>query len=328
MNGEGEGEAHEVRLDAAADWFARMRGPEAELVRPAFKAWLADSRNAEAYAEIEQIWEESAGASVRPEACSPVNARWSWQSYALAAAFAVMALAAAVLLAAYSAGALRPGAGSSGTYASRIGQIRTIALPDGSMVTLDTASRIDVHYTAAERRIVLRDGRARFAVAHESARPFVVLARDRRVTARGTMFDVRLDPAVVEVTLFSGAVDVETEVATGQGTKPFRLTPGHKVALQPGGTMPQVVPLVADAGQWVSGLLPADGMTLADVVAEANRYSAAPIIVADPDIGRLRVSGAFRPGDAEALATRLAAALDLTVTRQSDGHILLSRVRL
>lgn len=321
---EGE-EAGEVRLDEAADWFARMRGPDAKSARPAFEAWITDPRNAAAFAEIEQIWEVSAASRVHRRVDAPLAAGWTWQGYALAAALALAVLAAAVMLTGYNKDSLLRGVRPSRAYISQIGQIRTIDLPDGSVVILDTASSIDVLYTGRERRIALRNGRARFAVAHDAARPFVVVARDQRVTARGTLFDVRLDPQSVEVALFAGAVDVESETAAQKPPAVIRLTPGHKLVSQRDKMNPPVQILPAGADEWVSGLLPAEDMTLADVVAEANRYSRTPISLSDVGTGQLRVSGAFRPGDAEALATRLAAALDLEAVKRSDGSILLSR---
>jgi len=80
-----------------------------------------------------------------------------------------------------------------GQYATRIGERSTIRLADGSVVTLDTASRVSLDLTTANREVHLLGGQANFEVAKDKARPFVVYAGDRRITAVGTAFDVRLD---------------------------------------------------------------------------------------------------------------------------------------
>ncbi len=96
-----------------------------------------------------------------------------------------------------------------GQYATRIGERSTIRLADGSVVTLDTASRVSLDLTTANREVHLLGGQANFEVAKDKARPFVVYAGDRRITAVGTAFDVRLDQREVCVTLVDGKVSVD-----------------------------------------------------------------------------------------------------------------------
>lgn len=321
------------RKDQASEWFARMRGPEAEASRHAFDSWHADPANARAYAEIEAIW-SLAGAS-RPGESRPQSGRgtpqasdWgaatrSWKGPVLAAA--AVALAVVVIALLLSGYGLPDRHGQPlAAYASKVGQIRTVVLADGSRVTLDTASRIVPSFSGRERRVTLVGGRGRFAVAHDEERPFIVIAGHREVIARGTVFDVRFDGRNLEVVLLEGKVDIEPSGHVASRGTPIRLTPGRRAVIDEGGKGPriEVAPQVAS---WTEGMISADGMPLADLVREANRYSEAPIVLGEPKLGGMRVTGAFKPGDAEALGAALAEALDLSVGTHPDGSVMLAR---
>jgi transmembrane sensor len=89
------------------------------------------------------------------------------------------------------------------------GERLNISLDDGSQVTLNTRTELEVTLTARERYIHLIHGQALFDVAHDHNRPFVVEADSRRFIAVGTAFDVRLDAGSVELTMLEGTVRVE-----------------------------------------------------------------------------------------------------------------------
>ncbi|PZU19615.1 MAG: hypothetical protein DI584_18095, partial [Stenotrophomonas sp.] len=93
-------------------------------------------------------------------------------------------------------------------YASAVGEQRSIALADGSMVTLAPASYIAVRFSAGVRDIELRDGEATFDVAHDSSRPFRVHAGDNTVQAVGTRFTVNRLPSGTLVAVSEGKVKV------------------------------------------------------------------------------------------------------------------------
>lgn len=317
--------ARQARIDEATDWFARLHAPEADRVRTEFESWRADPANARAYSEIERLWAVTGTGKVRPVPQSPpIRSRQPWIRYAIAATLAILALGLAVQLKGYDALSVQPRPTAT-RYASQVGEIRTINLPDGSTVTLDTASQLDIGYSDDERRVTLHAGRARFAVAHDASRPFVVSAQGKSVIARGTLFDVRIDRDAVEVTLLEGAVDVERRSDTLAPQRLARLSSGQRVKLDSDVTSAVIQPVSSDVEQWPSGLLPAHAMPLAQVVAEANRYSRQKMVLAEPALGSLRVSGAFRPGDAVALAEKLSAALALSATIRADGTIVLAR---
>jgi transmembrane sensor len=185
-------------------------------------------------------------------------------------------------------------------YVTPIGGVASIPLVDGSQITLNTASRIRVALTENERRIELDTGEAYFNVAKDPARPFVVHAGNRRVIAVGTQFSVRRDGDRVDVIVTEGKVRVENT-----DTRDNLETPDRGTVLVAAGaiahagrdeirvqTNPQT--RIEAALSWRSGYLTFDETTLADAVAEFNRYNTRKIFIADPSLASLRINGKFR----------------------------------
>lgn len=321
--------ARDLVREAAASWFARMRGPNAERHRAAFEAWAATPAHRAAFDRMALRWEQSGlvghtpsgqARTGLPDARPPSRTLF----YAIAAAIAGLVLSGLLF-------AVLPMPGqkqSAPQLAARdlstpVGTIRRLTLPDGSVVTLDTASRIELAFTASERRVRLLAGRARFEVAHGQARPFIVAAGAGEVVATGTMFDVSLIGARPQVRLIQGSVAVRTLAAGAPRVVIAKLVPGQAASLGEPDARPQT--LAAD--RWVGGMLSYDNVPLAEVLAEANRYASAPITLADPDLGKLRVTGGFKAGDQRAIAEALAAGLGLKVEAGAGGALRLARRR-
>jgi transmembrane sensor len=203
--------------------------------------------------------------------------------------------------------------------ATQIGEIRTVSLPDGSRVTLDTGSSIRVAYTDRERRVDLLAGRARFDVVHNGRVPFRLVARGMTVTDRGTVFDVDVthDPAV---RLIEGAADVSTASnARMAAPRVVHLVRGQTVRFAP-------VPKASDRpipAQWVNGRQTFDDVPASDVVAEANRYSNVRIEVADPAAGAQKVFLDVDVRNPHSVAAQLASVLKLEVDESEPGRIVL-----
>lgn len=308
-------------------WFARMRAPHSDADQVEFEAWRADPDNAEAYALAEDNWVLSDGvppeylAAHRKAADAPAppatNARW--------------ALAAALLLAVSLAfgWVLFGNRGSEPIVAgNESGEMR---LEDGTRVTLTDGARIEAKYSLEERRIYLSGGRARFEVAHDSARPFRVEAGGSETTALGTVFEVDLTGRLPVVHLIEGSVEVR---ATTKPQAPIRLRPGQRAAIEneapvlietepAGQTATMVNPVGKVAGP---NLLLAEGLPLGAVIDRANRAGGAKIELGDTAIGARLVSGRFDISDARALARQLAAALDLDVKEQAGGYVLMPKI--
>jgi transmembrane sensor len=178
-------------------------------------------------------------------------------------------------------------------YSTAIGERSTIALEDGSTLVLNTATRLRVDFTRSARNVTLLSGQALFEVASDARRPFTVQAGDRRITALGTAFDVRVEAGVVRVTLLEGRVAVEEP---GRPANREELTPGQQLLAASRGAATVRHADVERVTSWRDGRLVFENEPLAGVVAEVNRYSNRKVVLSDPALGELRISGTFRIG--------------------------------
>lgn len=168
------------------------------------------------------------------------------------------------------------------------GESRVISLDDGSRITLDSHSAVDIAYSTATRRIRLLEGRAQFDVAPAPGRPFLVEADGGMTRALGTTFIVDADSTGVGVT----AVRHTIEVAKGSGRAV--LQPGE--AIRYDGRLGQRTQAAPDADAWTRGLVIFRDAPLADIAVSLQRYTDRRIIVWGAARDR-RFSGVIRTAD-------------------------------
>lgn len=304
--------------EAAARWFTRRRvsdGLGADEAA-AFEAWLAAAEeNRAAYRRAEDRWnifEDCRGdrtiKALRQAALDAAPARPRWVPYGIAAGLAALVVAASVLLMGErnvggSGATADAGAFGVPDYATGKGERLHGNLPDGTIITLNTASAIDVAFAEERREVRLLSGEAYFEVARDADRPFIVEAGGRRITALGTAFNVRLD-GDFQLTLVEGKVAVDGDVTVqaraaadaSRTPMPSRLvlTPGQKLVAAAEGTRLVEGAPVARELRWRDGFIEFEAEPLANAVAEFNRYALTPIVVEDARVAELRISGVFR----------------------------------
>jgi transmembrane sensor len=213
-------------------------------------------------------------------------------------------------------------------YETAVGERATISLPDGSTATLDTHSALDVAYSSNERGIRLIRGQALFEVAKHKTTPFQVYAGNRRITAVGTMFNVRLDGTRLRVALLEGKIRVAVQ-RPGDFSAPIEqvtMSPGEVLEALPAAPMIVKVADAYRAASWREGVAVFVDTRLADVVAEMNRYTAMPIAIDDPATGELRISGVFKTGDPDRFAESVAKVFPLTADHTPAGEVVLRAV--
>lgn len=219
-------------------------------------------------------------------------------------------------------------------YKTDIGERRAIVLADGSSIELDARSEVRVHFYRAERDIDLVDGQALFHVAKDGARPFVVQSNGTEVRAVGTQFDVDRRSRGTTVTVVAGVVAVVPQrrsrtigfPASGPDGVPGAtlLKAGEQVtATGKVMTAPTRVD-VAAATAWLNSRLVFDGTPLMDVVDAFNRYNRRPILIEDPQLRGLEISGAYSSTDPTSLIRFLQAQPDLRVI-ETDDSVLIGR---
>jgi transmembrane sensor len=201
-------------------------------------------------------------------------------------------------------------------YASVSGEVKELQLPDGSDMTLDADSGAIARFSKKERIIQLQRGRAYFAVTPDASRPFTVLAAGQRIVVVGTRFDVNLVGDGLTVTLLEGRVEVES---TDSARAPVTMEPGQQFVRRGGNaTLRNAGEGSENAVAWRTGFINFDDQPLSDAVAVMNRYSSDQIVINDPAVAALRLSGQFRAGETQRFADTLADMHDLRVVRQEN----------
>jgi len=308
----------------AAAWFVARRAEgltaaEEELL----SAWLAAGEDhVRALDRADRAWGWFAGAeghevldAIRAHALAPARrGRASWRPAAAAALLLLLVGASLMLWLFRGPGGPGPGPRPADViYASAPGEVREFRLPDGSTMTLDSGSRAVGH---GERSVELARGRAFFAVAANPSRPFEVTAGDRSVIALGTRFDVALAAGTLTVNLLEGRVTVGP---SDGGAAPVTLEPGQRFVEQGGrATVRTIGAGLESATGWTRGLLHFDDATLAEAAAQINLYSREPIVIRDPEVAAMRISGEFRAGDAMRFAAAVAELRPVRPVRRAD----------
>lgn len=317
----------------AAGWFARLRADDvSESDRRAWQQWMAeDARHRAAYERIERLWSAAGEHAQHPRIAERLRdavampaprrrgyAGYAWGAAALAAALALAAIAPMLLR--------RPVADTQ--YLTRIGESRTVALADGSRVSMDTDSRISVDFSGAQRRITLDRGRAYFRVAR-SSRPFLVDTDSGSVRAVGTEYEVYRRDDTIEVALVEGRVALLAARSGDAGQAALgMLDPGQRARFgkhQPLQRLDAGTP--AAPPTWLSGKLLFEDQSLAAAVAEFNRYSLRPIRLSDERMARLRVSGVFRSDDPQSFVEALETLYPVVASESAKGEIVIAERR-
>ena len=281
-----------ARLKAAAGWYAELQD---ETLTPdvwqRFLIWERDPANAAAFRQVEAGLETLDRTRFsRPARAVPARRVAIWAGALAAAAALVAGLVVVRLPDRETPGQIAPAAE---TYATGIGQRREISLADGSVVTLNTASRLEVGYSGTARAVTLLEGQALFEVAPGQV-PFVARAGESLTTALGTEFDIRLRPEGAAITLIEGAVKVSRD----GDARSDRLAPGQKLVFR-GGEVRITDVDAAEAASWKTGMIRFRDVPLAEAIEEMNRYSETRLSVPDPVLAGARFSGVFPAGDQE-----------------------------
>ncbi|MGD1955949.1 MAG: FecR domain-containing protein [Sphingomonadales bacterium] len=308
---------------AAHDWQLKLSAPPvnpADLM--AFEQWRnADPRHEDAFNRASAIYEAfgdlapaDINADLRPQpsvsrlTSNKSSARRIWRPSLSQAFFGAGAVAAAIALffmvQTQKTAVPQTVFVASQTSATPVGVTQTVTLSDGTRVVLGAASQLVTRFTDGERTAELVTGAAFIAVTPDANRPFSVAAGLLTATVLGTAFDVRKAGDVVRVGVAEGKVIVShphvlVGVATG-GQRTHTLTAGMHVAAHAYDGLEDVTASSADAiGQWREGRLVFYNASLAEFVADANRYSKLSVRLADGLAlsTRCRISGAFDAND-------------------------------
>lgn len=341
-------ESRERHEQAAAAWLLRQdAGPWTGQDAAAFETWMAQSAgHRAAYYRFKGAWQEAGrlGALLGPGAVRAGTAAFADALEAMEAPdgpdateagarrrprrrLPRLAIAAGVAclvgLAALTYRLLPP----SDVYATRVGAMEMVSLPDGSRLTLNTDSRLRIDMDANRRRVQLRQGEAFFEVAKDPLRPFVVEAGDKRIVAVGTAFSVRRSGSEVQVVVSEGRVRVETADRPAEVLQAPLLDAGMVASTQGEAVLVQArSPVeIAQNLSWRTGQLVFRDTPMAEAVAEFNRYNTRKLVVEDAAVEGLRVGGIFRANQLDAFVSLVQQGFPVQARAEDDRIVLTVR---
>jgi transmembrane sensor len=206
-----------------------------------------------------------------------------WRAVRIVAAISVAVAAIALTVS---------GTNSTKEYTTAIGEQRTAKLDDGSLVQLNTDTKISVTLSKSRRDIRLIRGEALFLVEHEPSRPFFVSAEKASVRVVGTSFNIRDRIDAVDVTVVEGAVQVTANEAIAENqhstaAEVTRVSAGENARVASGKVVTSPVIDVAETLSWRERRLVFHEATLEDMAREFNRYNKAQIKIVGSAASRI-----------------------------------------
>lgn len=334
--------------EQAAAWLTRLKEPMSLEDELALELWL-DSHpdHQSALASVTSAWRAAGEAADLPELIAAradaleamhksgrrrssirILLRWAAPS-ALAACLLVAILASLPLFF------------TGETYATGVGERRVVALTDGSRISLDATSSVEVRYDDERRALHLLGGRVRFDVAKDPRRPFIVTAGGRTVVATGTAFSVELIQAEMRVLLYEGSVAVLEGGPADQAPRHVMLDSERRLpadrSLAPGTALAVAIAPRAAARvepidtvrslSWEQGQLVFSDDPLGVAVERVNRYARTKLSITDRRVAELPVSGAFNAGDTESFVDGVSALYGLRASLRGDTIVLELRTK-
>ena len=305
--------------DDAARWFVRLQEPAVSAdEQQRFDAWLNQHpQHRDEFQLLQGLWTAAdllpaprlkALAETRPAR----RERRPLLRYAVAASVLAVALGLGLF-----SGLNHPG-GYSAEFSTALGERKHVALPDGSVIDLNSRSRLQVRYDTDRRLIELSEGEAMFSVEHDSARPFVVEAGSGKITVTGTRFDVRRDVTQTRVAVEQGTVKVQGHDAPDNEF--INLTAGLGTHVDAQGKVAAAYAVnPAELTAWRGGKLVFNNARLSEVAAEVSRYREQPLTVSNPDVANLRLTSVFKSADTDALLKALPSILPVAIRTLADG---------
>lgn len=252
----------------------------------------------------------------------------------------VAGLAAALVVAAGVWWMNPPRGAPTQRYVTAATRQQQVALVDGSVLNLNVSTQVQVALTPETRRVTLTAGEAHFAVAHDTARPFIVSAGGVSVRAVGTAFSVRLGEQGIEVLVTEGRVEITRDRSPNDGAAAAALPAAHPmlvagertlIARDAPTTEAKVERVSADvlqaAVRWHSQVMTFTDLPLRDAVILFNRRNPQQLILADAEVGERKIGGTFAADQVESFVRLLVQDGDILAERGEDQQILLRHAR-
>lgn len=330
-----------VKLQASA-WVSRLNRGLSEEEKPQLIAWInqdpahhqAIYRVATFFDNISELEELNGVFSLEPQ-----SNFWS-QKYI----FSIFTLIVLFSLSAYliadwiQNNQFKP---APSIYMTSVGESKNIDLPDGSILSLNTNSKVVVEYSAHFRQIRLDYGEAKFDIKEDANRPFSVVSGAKNFTALGTIFNVeKQNEYDMELLVTEGQVLVSENVndaeqlnaliksESGKANSKAIINSNEKLKVINARQVVTKQLSNAEISQelaWQSGMVVFDGQSLEQVLKEVSRYTNVQFEILDQHLANIRVAGTYKTGDIDGLLSTLEQNFDVKYNYQATNSIQLSR---
>lgn len=191
-------------------------------------------------------------------------------------------------------------------YRAPLGEQSELTLADGSRIWLKSGSACNVSINDAQSCITLVLGEIFVETAQHAGRRFIVETAQAQLQALGTRFNVRQGTERSLLSVYEGAVAIQTQAGTTQTLQAGEQAYFSHHQIEP------VSPVSPTQEQWTQGILLAKHMPLAKLVDELRAYQRG-FISMDEELATLPVLGSFPLQDVERSLQMLSAALPLRI---------------
>lgn len=302
----------------ASAWLFRLRADDltpAEQQR--FAQWLAATpQHVAAWDEAQALF----AALETPARTLRQHAGRADQGHSSRRLGTAMRAVAAVLLCAVLGWLLQPSLlqNLQSDYHTNTGEQRQIQLADGSRVLLNTDTAVTVDLADNLRRVRVLRGEAFFEVTHAPKRPFWVVADETQAKVTGTAFSVGFSNKNVAVTVAEGLVETST-----QAGRIVALKAGESASYQGSAFMGVQTIDLQKALAWRQGQMVFVQATLAEVVAQINRYRPGHLMITNKTLKNRPITAVFSVHQLDSAVSALEKTLGLRARRLSNYFILL-----
>jgi len=333
--------------EEASNWFVEMRVGDVDAAgRRRFDAWIRKSpEHLRAYLEVSEIWDDAslvdatrsgssdqliakarAGAEIVPFEGTPPKPPLALEMTRLQPGVARRrwAAVAAGIMTAVLASVLGYQHFHRVEYSTGIGERCAVTLADGTRIDLNSRTRLSVHFTGKQREVELLEGQALFTVAKDPQRPFLVQSGSLSVQVVGTAFDVDQRDHSTAVTVVDGRVAVSS--AGVDSVAPVLVDAGEQV-IAPVHAVKRLraAPVnISAATAWTHGELVFEGSRLADVIQEFNRHNERQIVLGDPVLSDMLISGVYASTKPDLFLRFMRAQPHVLVAESPDGIVITS----
>lgn len=284
--------------EQALAWFARLQDSHvSNSDKTAFAQWLTENpAHQAAFNRIEQLWQSPAlNQALNHYAVIPfpvTRKRNQAMRWATAASIVLMCGYLAI-----ASGVINRW---QADYVTATGEQRRIELADGSAMILNTDSAVRLNFSESQRGIKLLQGEVFFEVQPDKTKPFIVATEQGTVRVVGTRFTVKTGETT-QVDVDSGIVACAGEISGN-----VQLTAGQQTEISANTVSPASAINPIRSFAWLKGRLIFQDQTLAQVLAELDRYHPGVILISDAKLAQTRITGNYKLDDTAAVVRTLA----------------------